>query len=415
MLNTSKRAITGLAAMAVALVCCALFLTLHSWSKYRQLPSPPKQPAVIHKTMQPVKRTISEGAAAGAMAMTATAVLDCVAATPPSKMPPWLDRGYRQLHNSHASTDILPLLRCLNTWLRSEVQLQKARAGWLQTPRYAAILFDVISVVSNSKHAPVLPLDPLMAILSVESVQHYLLTNDTADDDQQRQFWLTQLSNKRPQILRDFLVVSDDSSANQAVIDAMIANKALGSIAEFWPRLQATKLGAARDTVQQAVIHYYLQQDPTTTLVYLTDHYQITANDTQFHRRFDFPKALNTLLAWHFDSVKLLTEEEYDKDSTLVIDYLGQQLAAEPVAFFAKITAVQSEPLQHQMLASIMQAKEFFSLDQQTFTDILSTQPASVSAALARAYALQYQHLQAEAYAQKTQFLQAFLNCCASH
>lgn len=329
-----------------------------------------------------------------------------------SSLPIWLDIAAKQHQNgTFTQQQNRDLARVCIHELIEDTRTQSATADWLQQPEYVAMLLDVVYFLRQDEQALLSNFNRVLAVLSADTLIHYFAvsTNEENSRTVHQAFWLDHFSQNFPQTLLDLLAINSSIEMNQAMVLSLLEQGALDYIAQLWPTLQAAQLGSNYDTLLQSVIQHFLKQNTTDTLFYLSDHYHILQSKTEFQRKFHFPNAVNTVMAWHLNAFDTIDHEQYDKDSELVIEYVGQQLQAEPVVFFAKINEVQSEPLQHKMIASVIQSKAFFSLDRQTIVTVLAEQSPQVSLALAQAYAMQFAHLEPDIYVEKTRFLDDFV------
>jgi len=186
-------------------------------------------------------------------------------------------------------------------------------------------------------------------------------------------------------------------------LDTSAGNRVtLPQLSQLWPAMEHALLGKYHTFLQEYVIELYLAANRFDTLRYLADYFQVVENteNLEFPRRFNFPKAINTLLAWELNQLHYLDAEHYDADSELVTRGVSKMLADNPKRVFSHLTQISSAPLRDKVMASIVQSKGFFNLEQAEFVALLREQPAELATQLANAYVLQFAHLPRSDYQQ---------------
>lgn len=186
-------------------------------------------------------------------------------------------------------------------------------------------------------------------------------------------------------------------------LDTSAGNRVtLPQLSQLWPAMEHALLGKYHTFLQQYVIELYLAANRFDTLRYLADYFQVVENTEklEYPRRLNFPKAINTLLAWELNQLHYLDAEHYDADSELVTRDVSKMLADNPKRVFSQLTQISSAPLRDKVMASIVQSKGFFNLEQAEFVALLREQPAELATQLANAYVLQFAHLPRSEYQQ---------------
>lgn len=250
-----------------------------------------------------------------------------------------------------------------------------------------------------------------LAIVQTLELQHDVADFLTANNSSLRELnsaILSYLLANSPFELLDLLNAELSDDVNIPIVGLLLSAQHPFSLAELWPILIKVELDEERDNLLQRVVQQYLDKDEEGTMYYLSDFYQFS-KDEGYGRKYQFPKAINTLMAWHLNQLNSLTPEDYDKDSSVVIKKVGELLKNDPQQLFQQMRQIESAELQHKVFASVIQSKAFFSLEKQQFLHTLTQQPPELAHLLARAYVLQYAYLEGEEYRAKVEGLQAFL------
>lgn len=250
-----------------------------------------------------------------------------------------------------------------------------------------------------------------LAIVQTLELQHDVADFLTANNSSLRELnsaILSYLLANSPFELLDLLNAELSDDVNIPIVGLLLSAQHPFSLAELWPILIKVELDEERDNLLQRVVQQYLDKDEEGTMYYLSDFYQFSKGGG-YGRKYQFPKAINTLMAWHLNQLNSLTPEDYDKDSSVVIKKVGELLKNDPQQLFQQMRQIESAELQHKVFASVIQSKAFFSLEKQQFLHTLTQQPPELAHLLARAYVLQYAYLEGEEYRAKVEGLQAFL------
>lgn len=202
--------------------------------------------------------------------------------------------------------------------------------------------------------------------------------------------------------------ISQDHTLNQTMLEALMSKESPLALHELWPTIVDSYLGVSKEQLLESVIAQYLHTDPVDTLYYLHDHYLFNEAE-QYSRKFNFPDAITTLYAWQSGQIAQLSAEQYDKDSALVINYLGRVLSEDVESFANQLNDIATQPVSEKVVASVIQSTDFFRLNTDQLTRMLAQLPSPLSKALASAYALQFQALAAEEQQHKTRPLRGYL------
>lgn len=211
-----------------------------------------------------------------------------------------------------------------------------------------------------------------------------------------------------PYELLDILNAGLSDEINIPIVGLLLSATHPFSLAELWPVLIKVELDEERDVLLQGLVQQYLAKDEEATMYYLSDFYQLSTSDS-YGRKYHFPKAINTLMAWHLNHLNALNPEEYDKDSLMVIKKVGELLTEDPQQLFEQMKQVKSSELQHKVFASVIQSKAFFGLNKPELLRTLTQQPPELAHLLARAYVLQFAYLEGEEYQAKIEGLGEYL------
>ena len=228
-----------------------------------------------------------------------------------------------------------------------------------------------------------------------------LLTELTIEEQDFRDALLQQLMNQSPEKLLAVLAQSDDLTFNQQLFANLLLSENLPQIAQTWPVIQNSDWGIEKEKRLEELMQRYLHLDPDATITWLQDYYLLNGEshlgEEQLRdRKYDFPKALNTLNAWHSGSLTDMDAASYDKDSLLVIKYVGDLLTDDIQHFANQLSSVTNTPLADQVLASVMQSEQFFRLNNDDLITLLDQLPNDSARALSQAYSLQLQYVSDE-------------------
>ena len=228
-----------------------------------------------------------------------------------------------------------------------------------------------------------------------------LLAELTIEEQDFRDALLQQLMNQSPEKLLAVMAQSDDLIFNQQLFANLLLSENLPQIAQTWPVIQNSDWGIEKEKRLEELMQRYLHLDPDATITWLQDYYLLNGEshlgEEQLRdRKYDFPKALNTLNAWHSGSLTDMDAASYDKDSLLVIKYVGDLLTDDIQHFANQLSSVTNTPLADQALASVMQSEQFFRLNNDDLITLLDQLPNDAARALSQAYSLQLQYVSDE-------------------
>lgn len=195
---------------------------------------------------------------------------------------------------------------------------------------------------------------------------------------------------------------------NSAILIEMLNPSLDITLSDIWPVAIKATIHSDRDKILHKIIQHYLAKEGDSAFYYFADYFHFSTKE-KFSSKFDLPSAVNTLNAWRFNQLNRLAAEDYNKDSTLVVEGISQMITRDPESFFMHVNLVESAPVQHKVIASIIQSTGFFELEAERLVLILHQQPRQLAHHLAKAYVLQFSHLPIDAYQEKTLLITEFL------
>jgi hypothetical protein len=225
--------------------------------------------------------------------------------------------------------------------------------------------------------------------------------------------FISQVAKQHPDKLLFVLENSKDHSLNEILLMSIMDSEVLVDIEDFWPAVANGYWGSglsgnSKDQVLEDLIWHYLTIDAESTITWLHDQFALHPTG-QHTRKFNFPKAVKTMYAWQSGELAKLSAEEYEKDSLLVIEYMGSLLTQDPQHLTNQFNQIADTPLVEPVVASLIQSEQFFMLSHDQLLDMLNSSPANVASALAQAYTLQLQYSEATNKDDTLQLLQQFI------
>lgn len=255
-------------------------------------------------------------------------------------------------------------------------------------------------------------LELLTTFSNEESSQAFFIHNHLAAEDFKHNI-ANILVATWPERFLSLMRLSRDETLNQILTTAIFTAQKPLALHDIWPVVIHSQLGSQKEHLIEKLIQYYLQFDSESSIAWLHDHYFLHSSPTdgseQSSRKFNFAKALHTLYAWQTGKLAELTPEQFEKDSVLVIDYVGELMTQDTQQFANQLVNIADTPLVNSVIASVMQSEHFFRLTSDELSTMLQQLPATISKGLAQAYTLQLHYYEGADKEAKLRALNPFL------